>query len=232
LTVANRFLAELEISLSEARLQRYRPASGEELETIINYLWNVALAESLFCSLNAVEISLRNGLHTTLAQHFGTPAWYDRRGLLEAAQSANVAQVKQRIQAYGDAVTPDRVVSELTFGFWVVILSRNYDARLWRGQNAAPLKNAFLRIPRKYRQRQRIHQQYNEIRELRNRVFHYEPIFDDPRLQFRHEEIKRGLQWLNPRMVEVLEWYDRFPVVYEQGRTEIEDRLRAEFGHQ
>lgn len=228
LDVTVKLLSELEPSISPARLQRYRPSNGDDLDTIVNYLWNVSLAESLFSSLNAVEIALRNGLHTTLAQHFGTPAWYDRRGLLEQAQSFNVAQVKQRIQNYGDAVTPDRIVSELPFGFWVVILSRTYDARLWRGQNAASLKNAFLRIPRKNRQRQQIHQQYNEIRELRNRVFHYEPIYDDARLQHRHAEIKRGLLWLNPRMVEALEWYDRFPEVYAHGRARIETRLLGE----
>jgi len=231
LSIANRFLAELEPSISSARLQRYRSQSGDDLETAANYLWNVALAESLFCSLNAVEVALRNALHVTLTQHFGTPAWFDRRGLLEEAQRANILQVKQRIQNYGDSVTPDRIVSELTFGFWVVILSRNYDARLWQGQNAAPLKNAFLRIPKNKRQRQTIHQQFNEIRELRNRVFHYEPIFDDKRLNSRHGEIKRGLHWLNPKMVDVLEWYDRFPEVYAHGRASVEAKLRTELHH-
>jgi len=138
--------------------------------------------------------------------------------------------VKQRIQNYGDPVTPDRVVSELMFGFWVVILSRNYDSRLWRGGGSAALKNAFQRIPKKKRQRQVIHQQYNEIRELRNRVFHYEPIFDDQYLLNRYGEVKRGLHWLNPRMVDVLEWYDRFPDVHANGRAMVEAKLRKELG--
>jgi hypothetical protein len=228
--IANQFLNELEPSISRARLQRYRLASGSDLDTVVNYVWNVALAESLFCCLNAVEIALRNALHNTLTQHFGVPTWFDRRGLLEPVQVASVETVKRRIQAYGDPVAPDRVVSELTFGFWVVILSRNYATRLWQGQNAAPLKNAFLRIPRNKRRRQIIHQQYNEIRELRNRVFHYEPIFDDVDLMRRYGEVKRGLHWLNPRMVDVLEWQDRFPEVHAHGRAAIQARLEAELG--
>jgi hypothetical protein len=230
LSASQVFLAELAQSISYPRLQRYQSATGDDLETAVNYPWNVALAEALFCSLNAVEIALHNALHNTLAQHFGTPAWYDRRGLLEPTQQANIVAVKQRIAGYGNPVTPDRVISELTFGFWVVILSRNHDARLWRGQHSAPLKRAFLRIPKRMRQRQTIHQQYNEIRELRNRVFHYEPIFDDPRLPTRYSEIKRGLYWLNPRMVDLLNWYDRFPNVYENSREAIKDRLAAELG--
>lgn len=228
--MVDKFLAEIKPSISLARLQRYQSPTGDDLETAVNYLWNVALAEALFCSLNAIEIALRNALHDALTNHFGIPAWYDRQGLLEPKQKKDIDAVKKRIMEYGNPITPDRVVSELTFGFWVVILSRTYDARLWQGQNAAPLKNAFMRIPRRDRQRQTIHQQYNAIRELRNRVFHYEPIFDDQHLAQRYEQIKRGLQWLNPRMVDCLEWYDRFPDVHANGRAQLEDKLKAELG--
>lgn len=224
--MVSQLLSELTPSVSSSRLLRYQSAGGDDLETAVNYFWKLALAESLFCSLNMVEIALRNALHDTLTHHFGVPAWYDRRGLLEAKQRKDINGVKSRIMKRGDSVTPDRVVSELTFGFWVTILSRNYDARLWQGQNAAPLKRMFLRIPRNKRQRQIVHQQYNEIRELRNRVFHYEPIFDDPYLRQRHGEVKRGLQWLNPRMVDVLELYDRFPDVHANGRIAIETKLK------
>ena len=226
--MANQFLAELQPSLSTVRLARYQSPTGDALETAVNYLWNVALAEALFCSLNAVEIALRNGLHKTLTHQFGTPSWYDQTGLLDPAQQNSIAVVKQRIQSYGDPVTPDRVVSELMFGFWVVILSRNYEGRLWRGGGSAALKGAFQRIPKRQRQRQTIHQQYNKIRELRNRVFHYEPIFDDEFLMVRYGEVKRGLHWLNPRMVDALEWFDRFPDVHAVGRVEVEAKLRAE----
>ena len=223
--MVSQWLGEIVPSISTARLLRYRSPSGDDLESAVNYLWNLALAESLFCSLNMVEIALRNALHDTLTHHFGVPAWYDRRGILEPNQRKDVDGVKGRIVRRGDPVTPDRVVSELTFGFWVTLLSRTYDARLWQGNNAAPLKRMFLRIPRNRRQRQIIHQQYNEIRELRNRVFHYEPIFDDPHLRQRHGEVKRGLHWLNPRLVDVLEWYDRFPDVYAHGRSVVQTRL-------
>lgn len=116
------------------------------------------------------------------------------------------------------------------FGFWVVILLRNYDARLWRGGGASALKNTFQRIPKQKRQRQIIHQQYNEIRELRNRVFHYEPIFDDRHLLSRYGEVNRGLHWFNPRMVDVLEWHDRFLDVHAHGRAAIEAKLKTELG--
>lgn len=225
-----RLLAELQPSLSSARLQRYRSPAGDPMETAVNYLWNMALAEALYCSLNAVEIALRNALHDTLARHVGTPDWYDRQGLLERRQVEDVNAAKLRIRSYGNSVTPDRVVAELTFGFWVTILSRPYDARLWQGQNAAPLKQAFPRIPKRQRQRQSIHQHYNAIRELRNRVFHHEPLFDDRLLRQRHGDICRGLYWLNPTMMDFVEIFDRFEDVYQHGRSQVEATLKAHLG--
>jgi hypothetical protein len=224
--VINQFMSGIEPSISTARLQRYQANPPNSLETAVNYFWNVALAESLYCSLNMVEIALRNGLHNSLTQHFGIPTWYDRHGLLETRQVEEVQRIKSKIASRGDPVTPDRVVSELTFGFWVTILSRPYDSRLWSSQNASPLKNAFMRIPRGMRQRRLIHGHYNAIRELRNRVFHYEPIFDDQHLGQRHNEVKRGLHWLNPAMADCLEFYDRFPDVFRNGRIAVEDTLR------
>ncbi len=228
--MVSKFLTDLQPTISAARFQRYQSSIGDDVETIVNYMWNMALAEALYCSLNAVEIALRNGLHDTLTAHFGIPNWYDQKGLLDQKQVDNVNSVKGRIVRDGESVTPDRVVSELTFGFWVTILSRNYNARLWQGQNAAPLRRAFPRIPKRQRQRQSIHQHYNAIRELRNRVFHHEPLFDDQILLRRHGEISQGIGWINPTLLAWIQDVDRFAHIYVYGRGEVENRLKEHLG--
>jgi hypothetical protein len=220
------FLADLEQMVSPARLRRYRPAGTSDLDAVANYLWNVSLAESLYCSINAVEIALRNTMHDALTQRFGTANWYDRHGLLEPEQRKQVANVKQRIQTRGDTVTPDRVVSELTLGFWVTILSRNYATRLWQGYPPSALRMAFPRVPKRQRQRATIQQHYNAIRELRNRVFHHEPLFDDHLLTQRHAAIYQGIGWISPKMREPLRLVDRFPDVYANGRARIDALLQ------
>jgi len=228
--MVSQFLVDLQPTISPARFQRYQSSTEDDLETVVNYMWNMALAEALYCSLNAVEIALRNGPHDTLTAHFGTPAWYDQKGLLDLKQLDDVNAVKGRILRDGESVTPDRVVSELIFGFWVTILSRNYNARLWRGQNAAPLRHAFPRVPKSERQRVTIHAHYNAIRELRNRVFHHEPLFDNQLLRSRHGVIGRGIGWINPRLLVWVKEVDRFPHVYYHGRGEVEAKLKQHLG--
>lgn len=228
--VVAQLLADIGPSVSPARLLRYQDGAGDSLQTVVNYLWNVELCESLYYSLNMVEVALRNGLHRSLSQHFGVPHWYDGRGILEPRQALDVAQVKARISGRGDPVTPDRVVSELTFGFWVTILSRNYDARLWAANNASPLKGSFFALARRQRRRQVVHHRYNAIRAFRNRVMHHEPVFDDPQLAQRHSEVRDALFWLNPRMVDLLDWFDRFDDVQQRGRGRIEQTLRTRLG--
>lgn len=228
--MVSQFLADLESTLSVARLRRYQSATGDDLETAVNYLWNVALAESLYCSLNVVEIALRNTIHNSLTAHFGIPTWYERHGLLEPYQAQEVASIKRRIVTYGNPVTPDRVISELNFGFWVTILSRTYDARFWQASRQATLRQAFPRVPRSDRQRVTIHAHYNAIRELRNRVFHHEPLFHDPLLHQRHSDVYRAIHWVNPRMVDHTKPFDRFPDVYHQGRVKVEDNLKVHLG--
>lgn len=71
--MVSKLLTDLQPTISTARFQRYQSSISEDVETIVNYMWNMALAEALYCSLNAVEIALRNGLHDTLTVHFGTP---------------------------------------------------------------------------------------------------------------------------------------------------------------
>lgn len=228
-------IADLEPSLSLPRMNRYRSASplnASELDMLTNYVWNMALADALYCSLGAVEIALRNTIHNSLSNHFGASNWYDQTGILDQFQIDDLAEAKRKIARKQRAVTSDRVVGELTFGFWVTILSRTYDARLWRVSNAATLRAAFPYVQKSRRQRATIHQRYNEIRELRNRVSHHEPLFDDARLLRRHQDILWGIHWINPSLRQLVERLDRFPHVYQHGRAEVEAALKLHLGIQ
>lgn len=42
---------------------------------LANYFWNMDLAKALFPALHAVEVALRNTVHTTLTNRYRTQEW-------------------------------------------------------------------------------------------------------------------------------------------------------------
>jgi hypothetical protein len=96
---ATDLLAGLEPSLSVERIARYRPTQSvddADLETLVNNMWNMALADSLHCCLGAVEVALRNTIHSTLSDHFGTPTWYDQTSILDDAQAEETSEPRRK----------------------------------------------------------------------------------------------------------------------------------------
>jgi hypothetical protein len=128
--------------------------------------------------------------------------------------------------------TPDRIVSELTFGFWVALLSSPYDARFWRPDRSRALKTSFPAIPKSLRQRQTIYKRYNELRSLRNRVFHHETIWNRVTLDNDLDKLAEAISWISPETHHVCTVVDRTRDVRNHGRENIKQavaRLRLCF---
>jgi hypothetical protein len=230
--VVARFVTELKAGISDPRLERYRrPAGASDLDMLTNYFWNMALADALHCSLSVAEILLRNAIHDTLRAHFGQDDWYERDDLLEEGQRQDRDKAKHHIETRGRTVTPERVVSQLTFGFWVTLLSSRYNERFWRPDLASPpnLRRAFPHAPAKSR-RNDIQAKYYAANNLRNLAFHHEPIFDLRSLLDDYRRVHEGIAWIDPSMSAKIQIFDRFPDVLTHGRPAVEAALRDHFG--
>jgi hypothetical protein len=162
--------------------------------------------------------------------HFGAANWYDRHGLLDDKQIGQLQSAKSHIGRSGRTVTPERVVSSLGFGFWVTLLSRPYEARMWRANRSRNIKAAFPHIPKRQRQRQIIHAQCNNLLSLRNLAFHHEPIFDRPTLLADHAAIYVAIGWIDPAMVPLTQLFDHFLDTHTHGRAITEATLEAHVG--
>lgn len=224
--MAQRFVRSLEPWISHARMEAHRPPQGEDLDMLGAYLYNMALCEALYTPLGFLEVALRNSLHTSLSELHGSPSWYSLPGVLERYQAQDVANVSRRIVGEGKTATPDRVVSELNFGFWVALLSTPYDARFWRPQKAHFLKISFPHIPKIQRQRPVIYKRYNELRLLRNRVFHHETIWNRVTLARDYDRLGDALEWISPDVSDACRLVDRFPDVFANGHRRLESLLK------
>lgn len=219
------FAQKLNQVLSSERLEAYRQrAQGNgNLNLFCHYVWNIALSESLYPSLQALEVILRNTIHEAARAHFGRDDWFDDVEIINHRHEVGALE-KARTKLRRERKQPDvgRIIAELNFGFWTSLLDRRYEQVLW----PALIKQAFPHMPRRHRTRVNLVKRFNEVRKLRNRIFHHEPIWYWP-LTEKHERVIEAVQWIEPAMAELIGTVDRFPDVYAAGTAPIEAKLNA-----
>ena len=211
-------LNELETSLSRERLGTYLAATGGDREKAIRlYIWNTEVSAAFYAPLQGLEVALRNAMHRRLAERYG-PAWYDNPdagldgGALDRLESAR-SGLKQS--------DPPQVVAALSFGFWVSLLGpggridarrarrkANYEMTLWR----PALRGVF--VHRRPLNRGQAHRPLDDLRILRNRIAHHEPIFRK-NLTLHHERLLDVAGWISPVTRAWIEHLSRVPAIIE-----------------
>lgn len=236
--------------LSPDRLAAYAPQSNDDLETIVTYFWNIALCQALYPCLGTLEVAVRNTLHATLTTHVGQSDWYDAPGLLQARERRKVAEAKSKIQAARKHVVPGRVIASLTFGFWTSLLDTLYGnspngPQIWVSPSSPLLISAFPYAPGfALGVRRPTFNRLDDIRLLRNRVFHYERIHHGIILPARrpksplkhlsiahmHADILDMIGWIDPTLQATSLHLDTFGEVEAQGFAEIEWKIKGYLG--
>ncbi len=207
-------------AVSNARMTNYI-VSGKSIssEDISRYLWNIKLCEGLYSCLSLYEITLRNNFRNAAVNQLGSEVWDS--GLLEPRELETVAVAKKPFAGSG---SPDSIVANLSFGFWVSLFRGQYEQKL-KLNRLLPL--IFPNAPRKELKRASIYRRLDNARRLRNRVFHYEPIWQWQNLCQLHAEILLTLGWMNVAALKVAEVVDEFPSIWSGGEGAfLEEGLR------
>lgn len=166
--------------MSTPRIGRYYASCNQHvLKTLSLYNANIRLSQAFLPVLNYFEVVLRNriDLHYRLrsVQLTGNPDWLlaaalpggflTRNGCLSSAE-----KIQQNHAKLGVKYTHDRLVAELSFGFWRFMFAGNqYQA----GGNT--LLNIFPGLPPRCNQNF-IYRKLKDINSIRNRIAHHEPI--------------------------------------------------------
>ena len=123
---------------------------------------------------------------TIYSRYLGKEDWFEdiladpERKVLEV-----VKVVKERLKGQKIALDMGQLVANSSFGFWVSLFNSRYENILW----PQLLADVFPFMPKRIRKRRTISGRLNGIRGLRNRVFHYEPIWHRANLLKQHDEI-------------------------------------------
>lgn len=209
------FFERMASNLAPERMDAYRRDGASPTTALARYMWNVAVSESLYPTLQFAEIALRNRLHQCLTLRFGTSEWYnDTRCPLQSWQGEHVAAAREELTKAGKPVTPSGIVSELTLGFWTGFFNKSQH----RAALAAHLaQTAFSRAPSNEQVVLKLEVRWKKIRDLRNRVFHHERIIHWKDLPSQHIQMLEAIFWLSSELHQVAVALDRFPQVWKQG---------------
>ncbi len=205
--------SDLEKHFSAARLGRYRAScNGDVARAAKAYVNNMLLAEATMPMLNVLEIALENGVHQRLITLYKRSDWWDSwvSDPSFAWQVREVVSAKAKLQRRAEALTPDKIIAELPFGFWSSLFNVQFQTILWKD-----LRLIFPRCPKPQRQRHTVSSALNQIRELRNRVFHHEQLlWLSPSLIDLHGKAIEVVAWIDPKLPPWLASYDRLPTTW------------------
>lgn len=165
--------------LSAPRISTYMNAAGGDLEkAMLLYGWNARASAALMVPFHFTEVVIRNAVSDALTTAYG-PDWPWRPAFantLPHQTGASFNPKRELFRARSGQRTTGKVIADLKFAFWVSIFTQRHDGRLWDHHILGLFPQSSGMSAR--RLRRKIHGDLEEVRRLRNRVAHHEPIFD------------------------------------------------------
>ncbi|MEG8037786.1 hypothetical protein QP157_21460 [Sphingomonas sp. LR61] len=168
--------AEIRATLSAARSGTYiAAAGGDPLRAVELYGWNARVSAAFMLPAHFAEISTRNAAADVLERVYGTrwPWSPTFEASLPNSGRYNPRRDLQNTRQWNP--TTGKVIAELKFVFWQKLFTQRNEVRLW----APHIAWAFPYAPSgpSATLRDRIYQDLDVLRRLRNRLAHHEPVF-------------------------------------------------------
>jgi hypothetical protein len=170
--------------LSAARLGRYEAAAGvtapDDPRAVELYAWHAQVSAALLAPLHICEVVVRNAVSEALEARYGA-RWPWASGFEQslppiAKHSRDYQPLLDVLNTRRNAQTTGKVIPELKFVFWQKMFTARHDTRLWTPH----LRKVFPNLDQTQSiqdLRKRIYADLDQLRALRNRVAHHEPIF-------------------------------------------------------
>lgn len=186
-------------AISPERLTTYvRAAHGNARRALDLYVWNVNAAAALYAVLQVNEIALRNAINRALVSQFGAHWPYSagflrtlpthERDTFESGRSRLERNLRLPHVSTGD------VVAAQTYGFWVMLLTARFQGRIWQQEFATSFPGAPPQVTRAV-----VHDRAEEIRRLRNRIAHHEPLLNHDLLG-AYQRAASMVRWVSPML--------------------------------
>ena len=169
-------------------------------KNVDEYMDNLTFSKNSYIPLSVLEIALRNAIDRFLTLKIGEH-WYEDISFLTKDSIKKVEEAKSVLQNRRESVSKNKIIAELSLGFWVNLFKKPYDKKLRINE----LKRIFPNLPsskEKLINREVLYRELNHIRNFRNRVFHYEKVINKNNYNCVHSEIFEILSYFDSELKE------------------------------
>jgi hypothetical protein len=169
-------------TLSTPRFATYLAACNNDTHAALRlYGWNARVASAFLFPLHLFEICVRNAVanaaSATYSANWPWVANFERSLPRPYHPHFSPHQELLKVRSrHGNPQSTGKVIADLKFAFWVSMFTLRHESRLWRPH----IKTEFPNAPAGMTVQQlriRIYAVSDNVRQLRNRIAHHEPIF-------------------------------------------------------
>ena len=212
------FQQELIDTITPVRLKAYGDDSNDIL--LGKYIYNLKISESLYPALSLLEVTLRNKICYAI-EALICKDWLinelNHQNLLLDKEYKKLVETADKIEKDGKKVTNDRLISELTFGFWIHLCTKSYKPKFWDKRGFIELVFPNYTISSNLRNISLIQKDLRDVLKLRNRISHQEIIINGNRTpEESYKLIQTLLHTLSSGMYALLEDISRFNAITKQ----------------
>ena len=186
--MSNDAVLKIEQTLSIPRLSKYenfyknKGEPYEKSDVLMLYERNLIISNKFFYLLNYFEVVLRNAVIQAIEISFRcdeTNSWHENEAFIRSLSRRGRHSPKSMFDSAKEKFpdSPSKMIPELKFVFWQKMLMANYEERIWQGGFSSVFPNATVE------NRKIFYDWTDQLRELRNRIAHHEPIIFNRNLE-------------------------------------------------
>jgi hypothetical protein len=167
-------------ALSAPRLGTYEAATTgtpQLSSALALYAWNAQVSAAMLAPLHLCEVVIRNAVSDAISATHGA-LWPWDAGFLRSLPNPPQGYNPRRdlVAARAGKPTTGKVIPELKFVFWQTMFTSRFDARIWSLHLRTSLPHADS-TKSVAQVRALVYGELEQLRKLRNRIAHHEPIF-------------------------------------------------------
>ena len=135
------------------------------------YLDNIRISQAFYPLLDFFEITLRNRINNVFIEDYGED-WLLNNDFFDGETKKAVEEARKRLEKKRKKPVNHRMVAELNFGFWSNLFNKKYHV-VWQMNKRVRRIFVNTRLDIKI-----INGDLEILRKFRNRVFHFETVYN------------------------------------------------------